>query len=197
MAGQTLFVFVVDNGWQPDANRYVATSGQWDHTKQSKRAPFDAGLRTPILMRWDGHTQAATHTVPVSSVDLMPTLLAAAGIDASQLGLPGENLWPNAIGDALLAADRCVFGAIFPGDASVLGAPERDLAYRWARQGRYKLIVPHSREGRPPWNRYLATSALYDVISDPGESHNLISDPGLSGTARDLKTQLDRWWSPR
>jgi uncharacterized sulfatase len=197
LAGQTLFVFVVDNGWQPDADRADASGSRWDHTKKSKRAPFDAGLRTPILMRWSGRTQAATHAEPVSSVDLMPTLLAAAGIDASRFDLPGENLWPNATGQATLAADRCVFGEIYPGDASLLGAPERDLAYRWVRKGRYKLIVPQSREGRPPWNRYLATNALYDLVFDPSESQNLIDDPRLRGIAGDLKNQLDRWWSAR
>ncbi len=81
LADDTIFVFVVDNGWQPDPDRYVSSRSEWDHTEKSKRAPFDAGLRTPILLRWDGHTKSSTHAAPVSSVDLMPTLLAAAGID--------------------------------------------------------------------------------------------------------------------
>ncbi len=71
----TLFVFVVDNGWQPDPERFIANRSQWEHTATSKRAPFDAGLRTPILIRWDGQTVAATYDAPVSSVDIVPTIL--------------------------------------------------------------------------------------------------------------------------
>ena len=126
----------------------------------------------------------------------MPTLLAAAGIDASPLDLPGENLWPSAIGESRLAPDRCVFGEIYPGDASVLRAPQRDIAYRWLRKGSYKLIVPHRAGGKPPWNRYLTEPALYDVLLDPNETKNLIADSGLSETALELRTELDRWWNP-
>jgi arylsulfatase A len=196
LADQTLFVFVVDNGWQPDADRFVSSRDEWDHTKNSKRAPFDFGLRTPILLRWDGHTRPATHSAPVSSVDLVPTLCAATGVDCSDLSLPGENLWPSAIGDTAVAADRPVFGEIYPGDASVLGDPSRDLAYRWIRKGRHKLIIPHSHDGKPPWNRYLTAPALYDVVSDPSESRNLIDEPDMVDTVAELRTLLDRWWTP-
>ncbi len=196
LAGNTIFVFVVDNGWQPDADRYVSSRNEWDHTKKSKRAPFDAGLRTPILLRWDGHTKSSTWESPVSSVDLMPTLLAAAGIDSTNIALPGENLWPSATGLSKLSPDRAVFGEIYPGDASDLGNPARDLAYRWLRQGRYKLIIPHSADGKPPWNRYLTKPALYDVVADPDETRNLIGQPNMAQTANHLNAQLDRWWSP-
>lgn len=196
LAGNTIFVFVVDNGWQPDRDRYVAARREWDHTVHSKRSPFDAGLRTPILLRWDGHTKPNTHRVPVSSIDLMPTLLSAAGVDDSELTLPGENLWPSATGQRQLISDRAVFGEIYPGDASVLGNPARDLAYRWVRRGRFKLIIPKSVGGKPPWNRYLSEPALYDVVADPNESRNLIGNPKLATTARELTTLLDQWWSP-
>jgi arylsulfatase A len=196
LANQTLFVFVVDNGWQPDPTRYVPARREWDHTKHSKRAPFDAGLRTPILLRWDGQTKPATHTTPVSSVDLVPTLAAAAGLESSSISYAGENLWPSAIGDSELAPDRCVFGEIYPGDASVLGDPARDLAYRWVRRGRHKLIIPHSNDGKPPWNGYLTSPALYDVVSDPHESRDLMGQQDMAGIVADLRAHLDDWWSP-
>ncbi len=72
----------------------------------------------------------------------------------------------------------------------------RDLAYRWVRQGRYKLIIPHSVNGKPPWNRYLTKPALYDVVADPDETRNLIGEPNMATTTRNLTAQLDRWWSP-
>lgn len=196
LTDQTLFVFVVDNGWQPDADRFVGARDEWDHTKNSKRAPFDYGLRTPILLNWRGRTKSATHTAPVSSVDLVPTICAAAGIDCSELSLPGENLWPSAVGDADLPDQRPVFGEVYPGDATVLGNPAEDLAYLWIRKGRHKLIIPHRYREKQAWNGYLAEPALYDVISDPDESRNLIDQPAMAETVAELRTALDRWWTP-
>lgn len=198
LSEQTMFVFVVDNGWEPDRDRFVPKSQEWDHTKRSKRAPFDFGLRTPILIRWDGHTKPATIDGLVSSVDLVPTLLSAAGIDPAPFRLPGIDLMPSATGLAEIPADRAVFGEIYPGDATTLGNPARDIAYRWVRQGPLKLIVPHSAiAGKPPWNRYLTRPALYDVVTDPAEARNLIDVAQYRETAIELRGLLDRWWLPR
>ncbi len=54
VADKTVFVFVSDNGWRPSDNRERNRPQEFAHTKRSKRAPFDDGLRTPILIRWDG-----------------------------------------------------------------------------------------------------------------------------------------------
>lgn len=196
IAEQTLIVFVVDNGWRPDPQRKIASSGQWDHIKKSKRSPFDVGLRTPILLCWPGKTSPAVHRELVSTVDLVPTLLAAAGIEREAYDFPGENLWPSATGRGQPPTDRAVFGEIYPGDATAIGAPHKDLAYRWVRRGRHKLIVPHARKGKSPWNDYVDSAALYDVVSDPDEQRNLIAEPGMAGTAADLREQLDQWWLP-
>ena len=89
----TIICFVVDNGWQSDKNRFVKSRDEWDHTRKSKRAPFDAGLRTPIMFHWRGHIQPVEHEAPVSSVDLAPTLASAAGIN-TEATFSGKNLWP-------------------------------------------------------------------------------------------------------
>tara|TARA_R110002049_G_scaffold285698_4_gene467098 strand:- start:269652 stop:271088 length:1437 start_codon:yes stop_codon:yes gene_type:complete len=196
LTDNTLFVFAVDNGWEPDVDRYIERRGEWDHTKKSKRAPFDAGLRTPILFRWDGHTQARTITRPVSSVEIVPTILTAAGIDIESLGLPADGLLGEAIGEADGDPNEAVFGAIYPGDASVIGDPGRDVAYRWVRKQQYKLIVPVKRNKKQPWNRYLDEPALYDVVSDPAETDNLIDRDELFKTVTELQGLLDHWWKP-
>jgi arylsulfatase A len=190
LAENTIFVLVSDNGWTPDAKK--PHKGGYRHTRRSKRSPFEDGLRTPILFRWDGRILPGKHQELVSSVDIVPTLLAAAAIDSSKL--PGEDLLPALTGSAELDANRAVFGEIYPGDASSLGNPERDLAYRWVRQGAYKLIVP---EGANPWGNYLKSAALYDVAGDPRETRNLIDAPKHQGTVANLRRQLDDWWPGR
>lgn len=197
----TIFVFVVDNGWTPDPKKYRAARGEWDHTKQSKRAPFDSGLRTPILIRWAGRTVAATHQSPVSSIDLLPTLLTAAGIgsDLEQMPeeqLPGENLWLSATGKKSLDAGRAVFGAIFPGDAKSLGHPEQNVAYRWVRRHNLKLITAHKQGASKAWGDYLTGDALFDLDVDPTESRNLIKRADLQPQIEELRQLLDDWWNP-
>lgn len=196
LSDNTIFVFVVDNGWEPDAARYRPASREWDHTKRSKRAPFDAGLRTPILIRWDGHTKSASHQAPVSSIDILPTILAATGFARGSDGFPGRNLWSSATGEETLDSNRAVFGAIYPGDASSLGHPERDVAHRWIRKGNLKLITTHKQGASQSWGNYLAGDALFDVVTDPTESQNLIGEREFETAIVNLRRDLNEWWSP-
>ena len=112
----TLFLYICDNGW-------TTGSDLPKQDKNSKRSPFENGIRTPILIRWDGVTKAATHTELVNSIDLASTVLAAVGIDAAPYTLPDIDLMPSAKGKEALDPGRPVFGEIYPGDASVLGSP--------------------------------------------------------------------------
>lgn len=182
----TIFVFVADNGWSPSKKPEKARPAEFAHTTTSKRAPFDEGVRSPILVRWDGKIPPATHPELVSGIDIVPTLLKAAGLpETAWSALPGVDL----SGD--LDPDRAVFGEIYPGDASVLGHPERDVAYLWVRKGNHKLIVPF---GDSPWGGYLDGEALFDVVEDPGERRNRIGEAGMAGVAEDLRARLEAWW---
>lgn len=195
LAENTIFLFVTDNGWEASTKRNKKNPLEFDHTKRSKRAPFDYGLRTPIMIRWDNHVQPGKHQQLISSIDIVPTLLKAAGVDVPS-NLPGINLLPSAKGGETLDSKRTLFGEIYPGDASSLGNPAKDIAYRWACQHELKLIVPHAHQGKSPWNNYLQKPALFDVVADPGESNNLIDDPTYAEQVIELTRQLNHWWSP-
>ncbi|MCA9053792.1 MAG: hypothetical protein KDA75_08135, partial [Planctomycetaceae bacterium] len=147
------------------------------------------------LFRWDNHIEPAVHEPLVSSVDVVPTILAAAGLASEIPDLPGHNLLPSATGAEPLE-DRPVFGEIYPGDATTLGHPSGDIAYRWVRRGEYKLIVPQAHNGQPPWGDYLAEPALFNVVHDPQEQHNLIGDRSDASLQAELQTLLDDWWQP-
>lgn len=73
-AEQTLVIFLNDNG---GATNNGSSSGAWRGRKGSK---WEGGLRVPLILRWP--SQLATgkrYPSMVSSLDLAPTLLAAAG----------------------------------------------------------------------------------------------------------------------
>lgn len=195
LAEDTIFVFVIDNGWTPSERREKKRPQEFAHTKASKRSPFEDGLRTPILIRWDGVVKASRHEELVNSVDIVPTLLSAVGMKESAKAMPGVDLLPSAKGQEKLNGERAVFGEIYPGDASSLKHPERDIAYRWVRQGDYKLIVPHAKGGKA-WGDYLSQPALFDLVKDAGEAKNLIGKNEAKAKAKHLQQLLDAWWNP-
>jgi uncharacterized sulfatase len=186
LSDNTLFVFVTDNGFEPleeNPNQY---------TFKSKRSPFEPGLRTPVLLRWDGVIQSGRREERVSSIDLYPTALAAAGLEV-QASIPGINLLSNALEREPLEQDRPMYGEIYPGDATTLGNPSVDLAYRWIRKGNFKLIAPTSHR---PWGNYLNTTHLFNLHLDPKETLNLATDPKYQSIKNELQRSLDRWWKP-
>ena len=181
IAEETLVLFVVDNGWITDT-----TGKRPRFAPRSKRSPFEGGIRTPILIRWPGKTKSARHEDLVSSVDLAPTILAAAGLGSEAKDLPGVNLLPVAEGKGSLAREA-VFGDIYEHDASSLGHPAGDLLYRWVRKGKWKLI--DAKDVEEP-------DRLFDLADDPGEMRNLIDDPGFATKRDELRKLLDEWWRP-
>ena len=173
----TIVVFATDNGWiqDPKGNGYAP---------KSKRSPYDGGLRTPIIVRWPGHVAPAMIDTPVSTIDVVPTILSACGI-TPQDPLPGLNLLKIAADDG--KCDReAIFGEIFEHDVADIDVPAKSLLYRWVlSEGQWKLIQP-ADPNQP--------AELYDVLADPMETKDLASvSPERVKT---LRQKLDDWWDP-
>lgn len=176
VAENTIVVYLCDNGWiqNPDAAHPPL---------RSKLTPYDAGLRTPIMIRWPGKIAPARVDRPVTSVDLMPTLLKAAGI-AVPAGLPGIDLTDA----AAVSGREFIPGACFTHDAVDLEVPASSLRHRWITDGRYKLIVPN------PANVADGEIECFDLRADPGETKNLAAE--RAGEVVRLRAAMDAWWSP-
>ena len=91
LAENTLVVFSNDNGGPSDANESVN-----DPLSGTKANHLEGGIRVPFLMRWPGEIPANTvYDDPISTLDLLPTFVEAAGGDANSIeGLDGVNLLP-------------------------------------------------------------------------------------------------------
>jgi uncharacterized sulfatase len=171
LADNTLVVYVADNGW-------IQNEDNPQYAPRSKRSPYEGGIRTPILLRWPGHIEAARYDdTLVSSIDLAPTILAAAGLKSTG-DMPGLNLLEVAQQHGRTTRDA-VYGAIYEHDVPDLDDPGAGMMYRWVIAGRWKLIVPAA--GTP--------EELYDLRSDPHELHNHASDE--PGRVADLLARLD------
>jgi arylsulfatase A-like enzyme len=164
----TLVIFLSDNGGptgkkrlQPDADfEYGQNTSRNDPGRGVKGELLEGGIRIPFMMQWKGRLPAGkTYDRPIISLDILPTALAAAGVDIlPKWKLEGVNLLPFLTGaqkgdphDALCWRFR------FPSNQ-----PDR---FRWAiRQGDWKLVKNN-----------VEPLALYDLASDIGETNNLIA----------------------
>jgi len=198
LSADTLVVYVTDNGWiqNPAAPRFAP---------RSKLSPYDGGLRTPIMLRQPGRVPAGRSEALASSLDILPTVLAACGI-APPPGLAGVNLLdPRAV-----AARNQIFGECHTHTLVDLDDPARSLLWRWTVRDRFKLIVPATAspatagafpafEGRlvDPESKARYEEGrveLYDVVHDPAETRDLAAArPEL---VKELRSSLDAWWNP-
>ena len=201
IADETLVVYVTDNGWlqDPTASRFAA---------RSKLSPYDGGLRTPIMLRQPGVIAPRQSAALASSLDIMPTVLAACGVEPPA-GLPGLNLLDN----AATAGRRQVFGECFTHTIVDLDDPVQSLLWRWtvaddAAGKQWKLLVPGPASGRGTFpggeggrvdphsrQRFLeGTLELFDLAVDPDETQNVAAT--YPDVVTRLRENLDAWWTP-
>jgi len=178
---KTLVVFVVDNGWIPpqvDAKR-GGTPAQF--APRSKLSPYDGGVRTPILVSMPGAIAPADYPTLVSSIDIAPTILAAAGLPKMET-MPGLNLL-EVIAEHGHTSRTAVFGEIFDHNVGDIDNPLAGLRFRWCVDRNWKLILPAMRD-KP--------AELYDVLADPFEHHDLAATQ--AAVVGKLTDEIDRWW---
>ena len=182
----TLIVYVCDNGWiqNPKSKRYAP---------RSKQTPYEGGVRTPIMFSWPTKFKPADRTELCSSIDLAPTILAAAKIDAPE-DLPGLNLLPNLVSGDAFARDT-IFGESFAHDIADIENPEASLLFRWCIEDKWKLLLTYDGEV----NRYQSTHPreekrpqLFDLESDPTEAKNLAAENPEIVTR--LAAKIDDWY---
>ena len=161
-AEDTLVVYTSDNGYL------------WgEHGLVDKRWPFEPSMRVPFLVRYpaSGHAGGERRDALLLNVDLAPTLLALAGLEAPAW-MQGRSFLP------LLRDGR---------------APWRDaLLYAYFYEPPYPVPTSRAvRTGRYKWIEYGdRPPALYDLELDPEERRDRSRDPGLAGVRAELEARL-------
>jgi len=175
LAENTIVTFLADNGWiqDPTSIRYAA---------MSKQSPYDGGLRTPVIVKWPQRIKPGVSDIPVSSLDLFPTLLSACGIQVPP-GLPGIDLTDT----RALGQRNALFGECFTHNILNLEKPSENLRWRWILSDGWKLIVP-----TPP--NESGDPELYRMDSDPNETKDLAATH--PERVDELRQRLDTWWRP-
>jgi len=184
----TMFVYICDNGWiqSPDSRKYAP---------RSKQSANEGGVRQPTLYSWPGVIEPKVYeTELVSAIDIMPTVLSAVGAEIPD-NLPGLDLMPVLKGEEELKRDT-IFGEGFAHDVADIDNPEASLLYRWAIEGKWKLLLTydgevgryassHPREERRP--------QLYDLMADPHENNNVAKDH--PEVVERLAKKIENWWT--
>ncbi|HEV7517316.1 MAG TPA: sulfatase, partial [Thermoanaerobaculia bacterium] len=179
----TLIVFTADHGEEH------ADHGGWKHGQTL----YEEQVHVPLLLRWDGHIPASRRlTGTVRLLDLLPTLMAAAG-GTGDPTWEGIDLLPAATGKGALP-ERSAF------TQSLAGMPLRAAAVL----RRWKLILYNPLEPFHPKNileehlwkvdlARLKPVELYDLTRDPQEKENLwASRPELAAPlAKVIHRRLD------
>lgn len=172
-ARDAIVLFTSDNGGlatsegSPTCNRPLAQGKGW---------MYEGGTREPLLVRWPAQVAPGRRcAVPITSPDLYPTLLDAAGLPR----LPLQHLDGTSFLPLLGGADRLDRDAIYwhyPHYGNQGGTPGSSV-----RCGDWKLIE-FFEDGR---------RELYHLGDDLGEARDLAADH--PDVARDLHERLAAW----
>lgn len=158
-----LVIFLNDNGGPP------GNASSNHPLRGTKRTLYEGGVRVPFVVRWPGSPlNGKTSDAPVTSLDILPTALAAAGVKPRARALDGVNLLPSLEGKAPFAMERSLYWRTFGG----AGAALRDGNLKWVRE------VGRGAE-------------LYDLASDPSEKNNLAA--ARPEEARRLQAKWETW----
>ena len=171
----TIILYVTDNGW-------INQTARSAYAPRSKRSQYDGGIRTPIMVRWRGHVEPKMDRERlVSSIDFVPTMLAAAGLDPTK-EMQGVNL----LDDKAVSARKQIFGEILEHDIQHMSDPVASLRFRWAIEGKWKMILPH------PGREADAHVELFDILADPHETKNLATENAQ--VVAQLTAKINAWW---
>lgn len=156
IAENTLVILFSDNGGAPSTGACnLPLAG-------SKFTLWEGGIRVPFILARPGEqTPGTVCDKPISTLDILPTVLSATGIDQPE-GLDGQPI---------------------PTDISTI-TDQRDLCWRWhdsyaVRSGDWKLLHRGGTSGRTPCRgidereAFFESTCLFNLANDPSETRDL------------------------
>ncbi len=157
IAEDTLVIFTSDNGGLSTSENAPTCNAP---LSEGKGWMYEGGTRAPLIAHWPGRiTLGTTCSVPICSIDLFPTFMSLAGVDASHIAIDGVDLTQLLDGSNVLDRDALFWH--YPHYGNQGGTPGSSV-----RHGDYKLIEFYED------NRL----ELYNLAEDISETRNLAAD---------------------
>jgi arylsulfatase A len=166
----TVVIFASDNGGFWKATNHAPLRGH-------KGTYWEGGIRVPLIIKWPGYAiPGRVVNVPVTSSDLYPTILAAAG----QPLRPNQHLDGLNLAPLLRDADTLQRRSLFWHFPHYNNHPET-VPQGAMRKGSWKLIETFDPAGLQ----------LYNLADDLGETRNLAASQ--TKLVEELRRELDAW----
>jgi arylsulfatase A-like enzyme len=201
-----------------DSTILIWTSDHGDGLPRAKRELYDSGIRVPLIVYWPEALRPAdvepgsTDEQLVSFVDLAPTILGLAGVEApdTMVGRVFTGSSPSSPPrsyvyaakdriDEVEGRERAVRDARFKyirnfhaGEPGARRVKFRDhlamMEELWSLHAEGRL-----EEAAARWFAPRPAEELYDTLNDPHEIHDLASDPAHARVLGRLRGALDAW----
>jgi N-acetylglucosamine-6-sulfatase len=160
----TLLVYMGDNGF-----------AFGEHGLIDKRTAYEESIRVPMLARCPELAKGGqTVKQVVANLDIMPTVLAAAGVQPPK-DLPGQSMLPLMRGEKTAWRDSLLYEYYWERNF-----PQTPTMFA-LRGDRYKYIHYYGI-----WD----SDELYDLSEDPQETANLIYKPEMQTVVREMNRKL-------
>ena len=198
IADNTIVLFLNDNGGGGNTTQYASHSRNFANNKPLRGNKFDileGGVRVPMLMRWPKQIPAGeVYGEMVSSTDVYPTLVAAAGLQMPE-GQPtdGVNLLPFINGKNTSKPHEWLCWqnrSWIPREKGGPVKPSPKVHNSAIRKGNWKLVRMNekiaSKAPPPPWK-------LYDLSKDIGEHKDLSKQH--RNVVKELGSLFNKWRS--
>ncbi len=164
LTDNTIVVFMSDHGYN------LGEHGQW-----MKQMLFEESARNPLILAGPGvRARGKGSPRTVEYLDLYPTMAALTGLTPPR-DLEGRSLVPL-LKDPKAAWNHPALTQVrrgTPADGFFMGYSIRTDRWRYSE-----------------WDEGKRGTELYDENADPGEMHNLASDPKYASTVKDMKALL-------
>jgi arylsulfatase A-like enzyme len=172
----TLVVVTADHGETLSFDHHAADGTLFAHAIHQ----YEETTRVPILLSLPGViAEGEAIDVPVSSLDLVPTILRLEGLDPDPR-LHGLDLASLAASARATPAGRAAYAAAQ--SRPILSTGRGTSAIQWS----HFRYVAHDEVQRHIWG----AEELYDLERDPGEALNLVLEPAYATTLVDLRARL-------
>jgi len=185
----TIVIFLSDNGpvW---TGKQIFLAG----LRGKKGWVYEGGIRVPCVMSWPAKWKGARRLSDVAAhIDIMPTLLDAAGVKLKKkIAFDGVSLL-GLLGGRKPMPDRTLVIQGYPHSN-----PQKYRCFMVTNR-RYKLVQPvgyRKPDGTPYSPKPMPESEfryeLYDIANDPGERRDIAAEH--PEVVAKMRRQYDRWF---
>ena len=163
LKNNTIVVFTADHG-----------DMHLSHNLLYKQHPQEESWHVPLIMRLPGSGKSGIKVdAPISSADLMPTLLPLCGLNTPST-CTGKDKSEAIFSPNSKLKQESIYGG-------------KEDVWRGVIKGDYKLVVEKPKKGKE------TPTMLYNLKTDPYEMKNLVDDSKFKRKKKELLQELAAW----